>query len=575
MAEPDLIFPESWLLDGFTTNVTSRQAGEPDPVVRELLQNGLDAAIREAGRDCAEIHFTIAQRALSSLPGRMAYGRAFEAAKQGDERRATHDVRSAVNRIERALSQAEMSVLYCRDNGIGLNEDRMAALLSEGQSDKAREGAGSYGLGHLTAYAASDLRYVFYAGVGERGIIASGHAILASHKHGNTRHSSHGYWRGPTDVFSLEDGQFPRAVPELMHDEVAKIQGSGSVVAILGFNSFHNPRAQVADDICRVAALNFLGAIHDGTMVVHVHDEEANESKTVDAQSLEQFLEPIRDQQRAAVAGWFAGQQGHRALQTLQDGRELGRLVDRSIRVHFRPLGTNSMERSRVQIFRDGMWITNEAPELRTGAFNGVQPFDAVVSLTDADPEDHTEFYDLVRNSEGPEHRGLRKIRELPKGQQQALREKLRQLADRLRAEAGSRGLDEGFTPPGFAVFSMDTVHEPAPVPRVRHRMASEEQGETERSTDPTASEAENGQSADSRGQRTRRRHRRRAPAAGTAVRLRRSIVPQVDPDGAIRRLRVLMEIDGSLAGSEHFGLRVYAESGSDETCEQPLGPMW
>lgn len=180
-----------------------------------------------------------------------------------------------------------------------------------------------------------------------------------------------------------------------------------------------------------------------------------------------------------------------------------------------------------------------------------------------------------MRNSEGPEHRGLRKIRELPKGQQQALREKLRQLADRLRAEAGSRDLDEGFTPPGFAVFSMDTVHEPAPVPRVRHRMASEEQGETERSTDPAASEAENGQSADSRGQRTRRRHRRRAPAAGTAVRLRRSIVPQVDPDGAIRRLRVLMEIDGSLAGSEHFGLRVYAESGSDETCEQPLGPMW
>ena len=52
-AEP--VFPKTWQLDGFTTNVTSRQAGEPDPVVRELLQNCLDAAVREAGREYAEI----------------------------------------------------------------------------------------------------------------------------------------------------------------------------------------------------------------------------------------------------------------------------------------------------------------------------------------------------------------------------------------------------------------------------------------------------------------------------------------------------------------------------------------
>lgn len=579
MSEPDLIFPEAWQLDGFTTNVTSRQAGEPDPVVRELLQNGLDAAIREAGRDRAEIHFTIAERTLSQLPGREAYSRAFAAAKQGDEKRATHDVRSAVSRIEAALDRPAMNVLFCRDNGIGLDEDRMAALLSEGQSDKAHEGAGSYGLGHLTAYAASDLRYVFYAGVRELQQelqqIASGHAILASHKQSNTRHSSHGYWRAPTDVFSLEDGDFPHSAPDLMRDEIEKIDESGSVIAILGFNYFHNPRSQAADDICKVAALNFMGAIHDGAMVVHVHDERSNESKTVDTTSLRQFLEPIQNDQRAAVAGWFAGQQGYRALRTLEEGRVLDLLIDRSIRVHFRPLGPNSSERSRVQIFRDGMWITNEAPELRTGAFNGVQPFDAVVSLSDADPEDHTEFYDLVRNSEGPEHRGLRKIREMPTSRQNKLREKLRLLADRLRAEAGSRDLTDGFVPPGFAVFSMDDTREAQKLPRVRHRMMAAEQDDSQPSTDPAGAEADGPQSPEHEGRRRSRRHSRRAPAAGTAVKLRRSLVPIVDPDGCVRRLRALLEIDPGATAGGNLGLRVYVESGSDETCEQPIAPVW
>ena len=191
---PELIFPETWQLDGFTTNVTSRQAGEPDPVIRELLQNCLDAAIREAQRDIAEVHFTIARRPLTQLPGYRAYVDAFQAAKRELRSPTTHDVRAATERINRVLKQGQMSVLFCRDNGIGLDADRLKALLSEGQGDKAIQGARSYGLGHLTAYAASDLRYVLYAGRREDKVVASGHAILASHKQHNTRHSAHGYW---------------------------------------------------------------------------------------------------------------------------------------------------------------------------------------------------------------------------------------------------------------------------------------------------------------------------------------------------------------------------------------------
>ena len=158
--EADLIFPESYKADGFTNNVTSSQAAEPDPVVRELLQNRLDAAIREAGRERAEVHFTIVRRPVAELPGLSAYRRAFEAAvaqraaKKGSQ---THDERAVIDRIRGVLQQREMSVLFCRDNGVGLDHTRMEALLTEGNSDKPMVGAGSYGLGHLTAFAASDL----------------------------------------------------------------------------------------------------------------------------------------------------------------------------------------------------------------------------------------------------------------------------------------------------------------------------------------------------------------------------------------------------------------------------------
>ena len=187
MSNPELIFPEDYRIDGFTTNVTSRQAGDPDPVIRELLQNCLDAAVREAKRDCAEVHFSVAQRPIDQLPGYQQYVDAFRAARAELPEAVTNDVRSAVRRIEGALDKSAMSVLFCRDNGVGLDAKSMQALLSEGQSHKPNAGAGSYGLGHLTAYPASDLRYVLYAGKRGQSEIASGHAILGSHKTHGTR----------------------------------------------------------------------------------------------------------------------------------------------------------------------------------------------------------------------------------------------------------------------------------------------------------------------------------------------------------------------------------------------------
>ncbi len=579
MSEAQLIFPESHLLDGFTTNVTSRQAGEPDPVVRELLQNCLDAAIREANQNRAEIHFAISRRPLSELPGLDEYVQAFQSATAGLNRPATHDVKSAISRIERALNNPEMSVLLCRDNGVGIDSNRMQALLSEGQSDKAAQGAGSFGLGHLTAYAASDLRYVLYAGRMNGSEIASGHCILASHKIGDTRFSSHGYWMTPSESFSLEHGGFPNVAPPLLRGELDKVRDSGAVIAIAGFNFFHeDDHATAIDHICEVAALNFLAAISEGKMVVHVVDERTGQSKSVDATSLESILRPVRSRLRARARGWLPGQQGYRALETLRSGITLSTDIDSSVRVVFRRLAPNSNDRSRVQIFRDGMWITNNEQEIQTGAFNGVRPFDAVVLLSDADPDVHTEFYDLVRNAEGPEHRGLTKRRELSRSNRTLLREMLLKIANLLKEEAGEIDADQGFSPPGFAVFDSAVVRAAAPVPRLRHRPVKPDTDDGERGTDPDGRDPDQPTSPDEPddpGDRTRRKRRKKSPASGTAVKIRRAIVPQVDDDNSIRRLTAVVEVLDKSDIPAPLGFRVFVESGSDETCDQPLQPVW
>ena len=575
--DADLIFPDSYKMDGFTTEVTSREAGDPDPVIRELLQNSLDAAVREAHRPRAEVRFTIARRPLDQLPGLQSYREAFEAARRehgGAAANQTHDQQTAVQRIAQRLQTDELSVLFCRDNGIGLNAKRLTALLSEGKSDKGTAGAGSYGLGHLAAYAASDLRYILYAGRtrqnGTHADIASGHAIVAAHKIDGARRAPDGYWMMPADLFSLEQGDYPSTPPPLFDDQVAQIEDTGSVIAIAGFNHFHEDADSAVDAICRVAALNFMAAIWHDRMLVEVRDESSGRVETVDRDSLEPTLRRIKEQRRAPAAGWLAGSQGYRALETLRDGRMLDRPIDRSIEVRFRSLGDDASERSRVQVYRDGMWIANNAPELDTGAFGGVQPFDAVVMLEDHDSNDHTEFYDLVRNSEGPEHRGLH-LKRLTKDERDQLRRMLRQLAERLRDEAGELSMAESYTPHGFAVFDGKVERAAEHVPRLRQRP----QEGSEAATNPTAAETTESGNRTNEGQRSGRTHRRRAPGGGRAVRVRSAHRPQVDDQGMIRQLEARLRVDESIDPRDHLLLSVRISSGSDESCEKPLPPSW
>ena len=582
MANAQLHFPPTAKIDGFTNAVTSGSV-YAEGVVRELLQNALDAAISAERR--AEVHLTVASVEVNDFPGISQYESAFDAAfeeRQTIQGGLTQDEQNATDRILAVLEATEANVLLCRDNGIGLDDERMRAVLSQGNSDKPRKGAGSFGLGHLAAFAASDLRFVVYVGRRAEQHVISGHAIVATHPaddEDTSRRSADGYWAVPQKAFNLKTAQFGRVVPQMLEEQVTQIEDSGTIVAILGFNHFREAQPRRAfGDIVRVAAVNFLGAIYERKMVVRVSDETLDADRVIDHGSLERCLADIRKQKRSrrgAGGGWLPGEQAYRAYETLHTGEELsvppfdGDGEDPSVRVFFRSL--SSSEQTRVQVFRDGMWITHSAPHLEYHAFGKAKPFDAVVLLVDPGSEREGTLYELVRGAEGPAHRHLEKPRLTPDSQSRLVK-KLQGLAAVLSEHAGTLATDEGFAPDSFAVFPGDAERMAEVIPRRRpRRREGKKKGTSDNGNgDPKPGPNDNGS-------RRRTKGRRRAPAPGPAVDMRSGLVLLSDPDnehGAGKRVQAVFELREA-QGSDDICLRVRAESGSDAGCDSPIPDEW
>lgn len=406
--DADLIFPETGSPQGFSSLAMAKWDGKPEPIVRELLQNCLDAA-REAGRERAEVCFTIDERPLADLPGIDAYRKAFEAACEERASAPGAGEKRSIRGIDDVLGSGRMRVLFCRDNGIGLGPGGLDRVLTEGNTDKST-GGGTTGVGHLTAFAASDLRYVLYGGRSRSGDAVSGHAVLASHRSPDspdTGIGGDGYLLRPgqKSLFARGD-KYSGRVPPLLADAMERIEGTGSVVCIAGFNDFRDDPAKAVRSLQRVAATHFLAAIALGDMVVRVRDADGKES-VVDRAALDGILgQPfIRNQRRRPSGALVSGQQVWRAWQVFDGGRELADVGVEGVRVWLRPREKDEGYDSRVQLYRDGMWITNGAPNLQPNDFGNSQPFDAVVLV------ERGELYELVRDAEGPEHLGLARER--------------------------------------------------------------------------------------------------------------------------------------------------------------------
>ncbi len=550
---------------GFTSAALAHFDGSAEPVIRELIQNSLDAA-SQAGQ-VAEIRFEICDVESDCLPGWKDYLEALELAKKERKRRnqgkASHDERTVLQRIDSMRRREHIPLLLCIDNGHGLNGRRMDALLTPGNTSKGDHGAGSFGLGHHAAFGASDLRYVLYGSKYQKGnklrSIASGHAILASHhqKSNGPELAADGYWivDGQGDMgFSGSSNRYPRIIPNLLEPYVDALSDTGTVVCIAGFNDFNRDEGEpgAVEMIGRVAAANFSDAICSGSLSLTVDDirgESRNHSSLClsSTNDVEEALDEIKNQKRARKGGGFiAGAVAHNAVLTLRDGRQIDSPT--GIRACWRSIVGIDGAQTQVHVFRRGMWITSRADGLKKTDFSNQEPFDAVISL------DEGELEELVRSAEGPEHRGLDHKR-LNLDEKKRLREGLCAVAQILRDEIGERDDLQEYAPPGFAELKGRLTRAAEKVRRPRTPAGGGSKREPVMPGDKSTVDDND------------EPRRRGTPAPGSVPRYRSSLLAESGQSVVVAHLSYDEEaVDGT-----QIGIRMRMPSGADGSCESPL----
>ena len=332
----------------------------PAAAVRELIQNSLDAAA-EAGEKTAIVRFRLARVRTRDIPGIQMYRKTFDAAVRSQKERGGGVLPSQAKRVVQVIGDAlkleEHDILSVLDNGIGLNETRMSALLSDGVSAKGGSATGTFGNGHSVVIPASDLRYVLYGGVTKDGQrIGAGHAVLASrvvptedHQRAGDGFLVHGFRNGTHEYAHGCD------IPDPIANELEDIRENssrGTAVIIPGFNNFRE-ETSLWDTVAKAAACNFFQAIEEDQLQVWVEDlrpGNPDDPKAVDRFTLKDVLEANQSEKRSRA--FLSGQRAFDAHEVLRSGEghvvqtDLGKF---RIQLLVRPSGS-----TRVDLCRNG-----------------------------------------------------------------------------------------------------------------------------------------------------------------------------------------------------------------------------
>ena len=555
-----LYFPpaDSSHSDGFTSQM-SESDGSAGPVVRELIQNALDAAQGERAR----VDFIIETAQSEQIPGWNDYVHAFQEAKrfrEGLEGKRGSDERNIIARIGKSISAREIPVMFCVDRGSGISREQMSNLLGVGNTTKADSGAGSFGVGHLAAFGASDLRYVFYASRyarnGTLSTVASGQAILSDRKAPASQRGQQrlldnigakGHWEQVRDGARhgdfREGTSFPEVVPPFIDRFLPR--GTGTVVAMFGFNDFRRePRHASAElQIAQIAASNFLSAIHDGDLIVTIKNADTN--IVVDERSIGGLLRDIADHQNVtARRGPFVGKQAYAAYLTLREDEALQWQELPGVRVWWRRLTAEEGDVTRINVFRRGMWISHAVYGLHKSRFVGCPPFNAVINFVEG------QYEQLLRDAEHPNHLDVELARLDDPERRQALKTMLSDVARHLMEAVGVVNDQDEFVLDNFAQLRGELKRKPEKLSKPRQRSGGT-------ADNVIVGGTRRGSGGDGRRERGK-------PRGGTAPAFR--YARRVSHSG--RKVVVGLDYTEDVSDSHDIEVQVRLASGSDETCD-------
>jgi len=395
-----LIFSRTDSQSGLTNaSISTSNDKDASVIIRELLQNSFDSTIDDAKKKQAQVKIIIDTIKQDKIPGINEYHDAIKAIKQ---EKLSNQEKNILSAIEEELSKDTIPIMYVIDNGIGFNQETLVSILSDGISVKSdpMNSGGSYGNGHFSAFNISNLRYVLYGGKSQNGeIICSGQALLRTHRNDGTLKNGAGFLRTQDEPIIEENDIFLKddLIPPIMSKELSQLDGSGAIVAMVGFNFFgkEDPdKGSLLNLMSSSIIRNFFVAISEAHLTVDIVWKE--DLVSINQDSLEKIFHETKDQKSNPVY-----QTSERFYKLLYKGhQQIVETEEGDVKVYYLESDTNT----KLALCRNGMWINDSIPTpLNIGSFNGNKPFSALIL-----PQRDTELSALIKGAEGNLHMDLK-----------------------------------------------------------------------------------------------------------------------------------------------------------------------
>lgn len=242
-------------------------------VVRETIQNSLDAALDDSGNESVRVEFDIFPMDGSAIPDDERLTQALKGCMKScqNDRKASKFFENALLAIS-----DRVSVLRISDHGTTglrgaksgeMSTDWSRLVKESGSSSKDELSGGSFGIGKYAVYACSGMRCVFYSSLGDDGVLSSiGAARLVSFEDGEGRMTTGIGYYSDTDrnVAMLEPLRFPGAFAREPGD-------TGTDLYVI---NFLDPDDDALEKIRREVLENFLVSIWTGRLEVEVSGQE-------------------------------------------------------------------------------------------------------------------------------------------------------------------------------------------------------------------------------------------------------------------------------------------------------------